>query len=396
MREQAITSRGSAWPAASDALAAGVLIGLYACAVAGVFVPRPAHVLLPLSALLLTAALLYLLRFARRGWAPACSTPFPLHVTCAALTVVPCCLTSHAPLRSLAAAAAALTVLFAHHAFREAFAAGHLRFLSPRSFAVLTTAAAAVLVFSRFGAAAARAPYGILPWYCLSPPAGVPAREFDHLPDLLLLLAFPVAAVLARFPGARAQRLLGAGACVLIVAAVILCFSRGAWLALAVQGALLVVVEGRAQRRGAAAAAVVLALAALAAALPALRERAMSVFDVASGTGAQRLDQWAVALAGIIESPVLGHGLGTFGDLYAAARGGEVWYWCPHNLYLHIAVECGIPALCIFLGWVFLLVRQLAPSRRRALVNGVDWRAAMFHAGIISVCGLLAYGFVDL
>lgn len=379
-----------------NVLSAGILAGLCGCLVAGVFLSRPVRVLPAVGLLSAAAALLYLLRFARRAWRPVASAPFRLHLPCIALIVLPSCLTSIAPARSALVAAAILTVFFAHHAFREAFLARRPACLTPRAFGRMTAAAALVLVLARFGVSAARADRAILPWYLLAPPAGVPVRPFDHLFDLLLVLALPVAVATARLPGARAPRVLGGTAAAGIVLAVALSLARGAWLALGVEAMVLAVAARRRTRvprialLGAAVPVLVLA------AIPAVRMRALSAFDLSAGTAAQRLDQWAVALAAVTEAPVLGHGLGTFGDLYAAARGGEVWYWCPHNLYLHIAVECGIPALCIFLGWVFLLVRQLAPSRRRALVNGVDWRAAMFHAGIISVCGLLAYGFVDL
>lgn len=94
-------------------------------------------------------------------------------------------------------------------------------------------------------------------------------------------------------------------------------------------------------------AAFVLAGAHLAARLP-------SIF---SGDAIGRIAGYKMTLAAIAEAPLTGFGAGSFKDVFFLHNAGEFWktFNYPHNLYLGVAVELGLPAAAALLGAVVLI-----------------------------------------
>lgn len=93
-----------------------------------------------------------------------------------------------------------------------------------------------------------------------------------------------------------------------------------------------------------------------------------------------RLQLYSDAARVISQSPVLGHGLGSFGYLVSYATEGAY----PHNLFLEIAVDTGLIGLSLFLcGFVPTGGYVLS----RAWAKASDWR-------MIFVAGLLAETFI--
>lgn len=66
-----------------------------------------------------------------------------------------------------------------------------------------------------------------------------------------------------------------------------------------------------------------------------------------------RTTQWQFAWKKTLESPWIGWGLRNFPPLYQAKR--QIWLGHPHNLFLMLMVETGIPAtfiFCCLVGWI--------------------------------------------
>ena len=379
-----------------DRLAGGIFVALVLHLICGLFLERPLNALAGVSLLQALAAVLYLARLTRKAWRPRRTRRFSLHLPVVALIVLPCCFTAVNGGTSFLVALAIFVVFFSHFAFLEAFVAGERGFLSPKGFASLVAGGGALIVCGRLAAQISRAWAANLPWYNLAPIAGLPMVPFDHLYDLLLVMAFPVAAVAGIAPASRRSRAFWIVSSVAIAVGILLSFSRAAWIAFSVE-LLLLMLSGMPRRKAVPAAVMLLAVAAMTMFIPGVAQRAASIFSLSHRTNVERIEQWAVAVDLIGRSPFLGHGLGTFGEMFLQARSGtSIWYWCPHNLYLHIAVECGIPALFVFIAWISDFLRR-APSTRAAAFSGSGtWRETIRYGGIVAFWGLLCYGLFDL
>jgi O-antigen ligase len=223
-------------------------------------------------------------------------------------------------------------------------------------------------------------------------------------------LAVAPAVLLALRPAGRGERgrgslcaaLFGVGglAC---LAALLLTWSRGAWLAALAAGAAMAIVAlagamlgaGRGRALGAVWLAATLGTAALLAGglerLPAsVVDRLASsaqggglVFDVtdaevsdANFAKVERLAHWRAALAMWADRPWTGQGPGHFEAAYERFR---LPRWREplghaHNLYLHLLAEAGLPGLAgllLFLGAALLTALRAAsrPDQRRAALG---------------------------
>ncbi len=111
-----------------------------------------------------------------------------------------------------------------------------------------------------------------------------------------------------------------------------------------------------------AGAVLVIAALGLGAALPFF----MDQIDAGSDA-ADRLRVYRIVIGLIAERPWLGHGLGSFPDVFAMARPvavSQVWLQA-HNLYLELAMELGIPAAALLvLSVAGLLVMSAIPVFR--------------------------------
>lgn len=106
-----------------------------------------------------------------------------------------------------------------------------------------------------------------------------------------------------------------------------------------------------------------------------------------------------VAADGLLESPLLGHGPGTFPDLYAQSA------WAPkfqrvydpylrrqaHNTYVEVLIGSGIPGLALWLTVVALALRDLRFAQRTLRARGDPQGADLADAWLIAGLSLLAY-----
>ena len=89
-----------------------------------------------------------------------------------------------------------------------------------------------------------------------------------------------------------------------------------------------------------------------------------------------RTTQWQFAWNKTMESPLIGWGLRNFTPLYQAQM--QIWLGHPHNLFLMLMVETGIPAtlmFCCLVGWILaqailLLGNMSTPARTK---NSQQW-----------------------
>lgn len=237
-----------------------------------------------------------------------------------------------------------------------------------------------------------------------------PLGDPNYFAQILLMLV-PLALLMAWGAGgwsrrqARVSKMLAYGAAGLMTAATVLTYSRGAALALALILALALLLRGVKPWE----AVTGLALAGLlVVALPAaFTQRLTTLAQVLPG-GEETLHPDSsfekrrlvtrVAWEIFLDQPLLGVGAGNYTvhyDRYADRVGSaareyddpsEAHY--PHNLYLEIGAETGLPGLVVFataIGWAFF---YLGRARRKALGRG-DPKTALLAQGV--ALGLVGY-----
>jgi hypothetical protein len=206
-----------------------------------------------------------------------------------------------------------------------------------------------------------------------------------------------------RTPGRRAA---AATLTALILAGVVLSYSRGAAVGLAVAFVAMTALRYVRLRTFLVVAVLVVAVIA---AIPQYRARLQTltaVSDLASENDgsrgvdssiASRATENVAAFYAFAEHPLLGVGPGLFGTVYgdyAERIQGDVRNVKStpreaHNLYLGVAAENGVPGL-VCMGGVFVVtLRELARARRRCLERRPDL-AALAAGFIISVVAYMA------
>lgn len=225
-----------------------------------------------------------------------------------------------------------------------------------------------------------------------------------------LALALPLAAAAAAMPApARRDRLAAAVAVPLIGLALLLTFSRGAYLGAALALAVVLVLGrrwGRDRRTmralGAGALALVVAITAVAF-VPPVREladrvvdRALTSVDRVDPSVEDRFDLWTVAVAMVVDHPVTGIGPEMYPVAYPdyaarllppdrQLRPGFVAE-SPHNVPLAIAVAAGIPALLAYL----VLVGAVLWLGVRAAVRSSGPDRVLLAGLVAALCARLA------
>ena len=112
-----------------------------------------------------------------------------------------------------------------------------------------------------------------------------------------------------------------------------------------------------------------------------------------SGFMGERPLWWKTSAQLIAQYPITGIGLGRFRHEYQLHAPAGIHHkpYHAHNIYLHIAVEQGIPSLLLFLGILFLIFRQLFSLRKR----DDFWCSGLFIGGSGFLISALVYGLAD-
>jgi probable O-glycosylation ligase (exosortase A-associated) len=179
------------------------------------------------------------------------------------------------------------------------------------------------------------------------------------------------------------------------VTAVVLTFSRGGILTLAVVLAITVTRLLRSPKRawGVALLAVLLFCLPL---LPASYwQRMATITDIESdetGSAQMRRDSSLGALRFVLSHPLVGAGIGS--DVLALNEQiGSTWH-AVHNVYLQYAVDLGLPGLGLFLA-LFATCLASASAARHRVARGRDARDAA-HLAQATWLGLIAFGVAAL
>ena len=124
-----------------------------------------------------------------------------------------------------------------------------------------------------------------------------------------------------------------------------------------------------------------------------IKARFQTMLEHPTGFMSERPQWWRTSLQLIRKYPLTGIGLGRFRYEYQL-NGPREQYETPyhaHNIYLHIAVEHGIPSLCLFLWMLVIIWRQVFAMRR---ANDF-WGIGAFIGGSGFLISALVYGLAD-
>ncbi|MFA6281063.1 MAG: O-antigen ligase family protein [Candidatus Omnitrophota bacterium] len=162
------------------------------------------------------------------------------------------------------------------------------------------------------------------------------------------------------------------------VIALILTFSRGGWIAFVVAqlfAMALLIIRKKDRINSILIKAVVVVSLLLLAALPFAAKiyQRLTYYDF--GAGLSRLSLIGESLELIFEHPFVGMGLGYFMNFNPAP---------VHNIYLHIASEMGVPALVLFLWFLFKIFKKGISNLKCS-----DENVYIFSSGL--VVGFLAF-----
>ena len=124
-----------------------------------------------------------------------------------------------------------------------------------------------------------------------------------------------------------------------------------------------------------------------------IKERLQTMIAQPAGFMSERPQWWRTSLQMIQKYPLTGIGLGRFRYEYQH-NGPDEQYYTPyhaHNIYLHIAVEQGIPSLFVFLWIVAIICRQVFVMRK---TNDL-WKMGTFIGASGFLISALVYGLAD-
>jgi putative inorganic carbon (HCO3(-)) transporter len=236
----------------------------------------------------------------------------------------------------------------------------------------------------------------------------VPFYDSPNHISLLLDRVAPIGLALVIYGSSGLRRVLHGLGLAIMLAAIYLTYSRGAWL-VGLPAALLFVLlqpqltgarQGR--RRALVTVLVVLALGMLALIPVARTTRFASLAQLNSGTSFLRLVLWRGALHLIAAHPLLGTGIGNFANQYPHYMLAEAWreplVYHAHNILLDFWAILGLPGLAA-LFWLqiafwksgaWLYPRLPAPALRALMLGLMGSMVASLAHGLVDTAFFLA------
>jgi O-antigen ligase len=228
-----------------------------------------------------------------------------------------------------------------------------------------------------------------------------PYVNHNHYAGLMEMLT-PIPLVISLASGVRGPRkLLAAVAAAVMASTIFLSGSRGGMVAFAVQMALLAIFLIKRVKSWKATLALgaflVIALGLLAwLGGGELAERMASIHSAARTElpGATRLKMDRDALKMFAQKPVLGWGLGVFGEIYPrfSSFSSNIPAGMAHNDYLQLLAEMGALGFAAVL-WFLLTLYRFALKKLRHWQP--DTSTAVSLAAVLGISGILVHSFVD-
>ncbi|HVL76015.1 MAG TPA: O-antigen ligase family protein [Noviherbaspirillum sp.] len=214
-----------------------------------------------------------------------------------------------------------------------------------------------------------------------------------HANELGLMFNMSFALALFTVLGARGlTRWALIATCAVLVVAVLLTFSRGAFLGLLTVAGIFLIT----QRRFKILFAGMLLLPLSILLLPdAVIERATTGLEnrsIAAITAGRVDDIWRPILPEISKSPVIGHGLHSMLWLEPVAAGATLKVGHPHNAYLATLLDVGVGGALI-VGWFFWRMRRQFAEQRARLADPL-WQN-FFRGATACILLLLIQGITD-
>jgi probable O-glycosylation ligase (exosortase A-associated) len=172
---------------------------------------------------------------------------------------------------------------------------------------------------------------------------------------LVLNLIIPIAGALAMTEQGW-KRWLAVGAMTIGIAGVIVTFSRAGFLTLAATFVMFLAVLARRKSPGVAAGLLLLAMCAPPLLPSGYTDRLSTITDIEADKTGSAQGRWQdvkVATDVIVQSPIVGVGLGNDAIVLNTERGRDTWR-SVHNAYLQYGVDLGIPGMLLF-AWLHLM-----------------------------------------
>jgi O-antigen ligase len=211
---------------------------------------------------------------------------------------------------------------------------------------------------------------------------------------LTLNLFLPFAAILAITARRLVARLAAWAVIAIAIAAIFVTFSRGGFLTLAIEAALLIQLVTR--RKGAKMLVLAVVLGGLAVVMmpEGYGERIGTIVNIDSDQTGSAQMRWSDTVASVqfmLGHPIVGAGVGQ-GHLALNQVRGAFWT-VVHNAYLNYGVDMGIPALLLFVAMIvtsFRSVRRIERLPPSAIPTEVRWMASAVR---ISLAGFIVAAF---
>ncbi|HZB26844.1 MAG TPA: O-antigen ligase family protein [Vicinamibacterales bacterium] len=193
----------------------------------------------------------------------------------------------------------------------------------------------------------------------------------------------PIGAAMAVFHPSARSRLVGLALSAAMAGGIVLTFSKSAWVATAagllIVGAHVLLRDLRPSRR-----VLMLALAAVVAAMMIPRARALPLMMVSRWTSygselsnMERLRYIDVSGRLILRQPLFGVGLERYGPAFKEETGAPLGPEDPHNGYLMVATELGLPALGCFFLFAAIVVLGAWRRAREAAADDAHLRVGL-------------------
>jgi O-antigen ligase len=210
---------------------------------------------------------------------------------------------------------------------------------------------------------------------------------------VFLLIACAFSAIFTLDKHRKRTKALHIAALALNLTALVLTWTRGAWLAL-ILALIAAPIISRTKLPRLFLIPLVLVPAAITLFAPDVVARILSIFDLQDSSISSRLSVWRSSLAMLSDRPILGSGIGekSFVERFLIFAEDGVTAPHSHNLFLEIGIEAGVIALFIF---VLILLARLRHAVTYSAYTKRSSVGMISVAASVATFALLTFGMTD-